>query len=118
MLNEKPLTHFYPKLAASADVKAELRMRFGDSTEHMISLLREGVELPDEFADAHDILYCLVHNDAKSVDSTSVEGSEAGEYEIEVMEFAGVYFVEAPQFDTIGYFETEAEASEAISMNW
>ena len=118
MSDEKPLTYFYPKLLASDVVQKALRAELCDKAEHVTDLLQRGDELPGELDYIHELLYNLVHDEAKSVDSTSVEGSEAGEYEIEVMEFAGVYFVEAPQFDTIGYFETEAEASEAIRRNW
>lgn len=118
MVHENPLTHFYPILAASKDVRLALRPDFGDFTDRILPLLREGEELPDEFTDVHAILHDLVHIDARCLDSTSVEGSEAGDYEIKVMEFAGVYFVEAPQFDTMGYFETKDEANMAIGMNW
>lgn len=118
MIPENPLTHFYPILATSKEVRLALQSGFGDDADQIVSLLRKGQELPDEYTDVHDVLHDLVHNDARGVDSTSVEGSEAGDYDINVTEFAGVYFVEAPQFDPLGYFWSRDEANEAIRMRW
>lgn len=118
MLNKKSLTEFYPKLAKSDDVQKALQEELGDKTEQVVKLLLSGHELPEDLLCIHDLLYDLVHNEAQCVDSTSFEGSEAGEYEIEVLEYHGVFYVKAPQFDTIGYFETLDEANHAIEMNW
>jgi hypothetical protein len=118
MSDEKPLEYFYPKLASSAVVKDTLKAGFGEKSDRVDLLLLEGGELPQEFSSVHDDLYDLVHNDAEVVRGFAAGGSEAGEYPINVMLFEGVYFVEAPQFDDIGYFPTEKDAVKALTMNW
>lgn len=118
MSDEKPLEYFYPKLASSAVVKNALKAGFGEKLDRIVLLLLESGELPQEFSSVHDKLYDLVHNDAELARGFLAGGSEAGEYPIDVMLFEGVFFIQAPQFDDIGYFSTEKDAVKALTMNW
>ncbi len=91
---------------------------FDHEAKEILSFMAEGRSLSDAFADLHGLIADLVHNEAEEVSRTLIEGSEAGEYPVSVMQFAGIFFVSAPQFDTIGYFSSHEEAEKQISLNW
>ena len=118
MSNEKPLEAFYPILAASPLVKEALGKQFGEKTDKILLALSEGIELPEELSAEECFISDLVENEAELVREFATTGSEAGDYPIYVMGYEGVYFVQAPQFDTLAFFGTEKEAVEALFGNW
>ncbi|MDF1658778.1 MAG: hypothetical protein P1U58_14280 [Verrucomicrobiales bacterium] len=115
---ERPIDFFYPKLADLQEEDAALRKRFGGKTCEVLALMKGRTEFPEDYVEAHYLMEDLVRDSARDVIGMWVEGSEAGEYQVEVREFGGVYFVSAPQFDDIGYFETEEDAETAMRNNW
>lgn len=117
-INQQSLTDFYPGLASSTRVRKALKESFGEEAKPIVSAMKSGAELAQKHIEAHDIIYELVKEKAKIVRRFAAEGSEAGEYPINVMQFACVYFVEAPQFDDIEFFATDDEAAKAIAANW
>jgi len=115
---QRPLTDFYAQLTSSTRIRKALKECFGDEFGPIVTAMRAETELAQEHVDAHDIIYELIKEKAKVVRRFVVEGSEAGEYPINIMQFACVYFIQASQFDDIEFFASADEAAEAITMNW
>lgn len=52
----------------------------------------------------------LVHNESHEVSEIDAWGGDENHYQIRILRFGPVFWIEANEFDDIGYFATEAEA--------
>ncbi len=104
-------------LIADNYVVKALRRQFGECSTEIIDAVMSG-KFP-EFGDihTHDFLQDLLHNDARLYVRFYARGS-FGTYPITVSGLGGVYFFQAPDFGTTGYFLDLACAKEAIASNW
>jgi hypothetical protein len=85
----------------------------------IIVKMKAGESLSDEELGAHDTIHDLVHND--SIVAYSLEGWSSAcndTFPINVMQFGSVFWIEAPEFDDIGYFDTLEEAKDAAEFNY
>jgi hypothetical protein len=77
-----------------------------------------GQELSQEELDeCSDAIADLVMNESEAVDGFSGLGSYDA-FPINVMQFGDVYWIEAPEFDDIGYFSSKQEAMDAAEFNY
>jgi hypothetical protein len=65
-----------------------------------------------------DLLVDLVGNQAAHAREFFAKGSEAGAYPVAVMNYEGVFFVRAPQFEDVTYFLSEDDAVCYAKENW
>lgn len=66
----------------------------------------EGILTPD----AHDFFLDQVSNDSECLETYDCFGS-GGEFGVSIMEWRGIFWVQAPEFDHIGYFLSVEEAA-------
>jgi hypothetical protein len=116
--NQKPLDSFTADLIRLERVQEQLRKDLGAESEEIIKKALAGAQLSVSDLDAcHDILVDLVMNESEPTKSfTGLGGYD--EFAINVMKFGGVYWIEAPEFDDIGYFSSEDEASSIAEDNY
>jgi hypothetical protein len=119
LFGAKPLESFFPSLAALPSVQTALREEFGKDAPAIIAKMKAGEPLSDEELGAHDIIHDLVHND--SVEADSLEGWSSADndtFGINVMQFGSVFWIQAMEFDDIGYFDKLQNAKEAAEANY
>jgi hypothetical protein len=115
----KPLESFFPSLAALPVVQTALRDEFGKDGSAIIAKMKAGESLSDEKLGAHDIILDLVHNNSDVADSLAGWSSAYDDtFPINVMQFGSVFWIEAEEFDDIGYFDTLEEAKGAATFNY
>ena len=71
----------------------------------------------DDLDNCYDIVANLITNDSETVGSYTGLGG-LGEFSISVMKFYNVYWIEAPEFDDVGYFESLENAKDAAEFNY
>ena len=119
MYGAKPLESFLPSLAALPSVQAALTEEFGKDGLTIIAKMNTGETLSDEELGAHDIIHDLVHNNSVVPDSLAGWSSASDDtFSINVMQFGSVFWIEAPEFDDIGYFDTPEDAKAAAEANY
>jgi hypothetical protein len=115
----KPLESFFPSLAALPSVQTALREEFGEGSSAIIAKLKAGESLSDEELGAHDTIHDLVHNDSVGADSLEGWSSACDDtFAINIMQFEIVFWIEAMEFDDIGYFDTLEDAKAAAEFNY
>lgn len=68
---------------------------------------------PDEF---HDFAYDEVHNSGKEIHHEVAYGG-LGPFHIQVIEYSGIFYLCAPDFDNVGYFLKKEEALECADAS-
>jgi hypothetical protein len=86
-------------------------------TGRILSKLTSQEPLVEEELSAHDIVVDLIHNHSEVEHSLTGLGS-AGEFPINIMRFGTVYWIEAPEFDDIGYFDSVESARQCAEGNY
>src|SRR5262249_44142524 len=115
----KPLESFFPSLAELPSVQTALREEFGKDGSVIIAKMKAGESLSDEELGAHDIIHDIVHNNSVVTDSLAGWSSADNDiFPINVMQFGSVFWIEAPEFDDIGYFDTAKDAKEVAEANY
>ena len=109
-LGTKSLEAFLPSLASLAFVREALELEFKQAP-NILAKLKAGQSLStEELAAAHDCISDLVRNESDVVDSLTGKGS-FDDFSINIMQFESVFWIDAAEFDEIGYFATFEEAS-------
>jgi hypothetical protein len=115
----KPLESFFPSLAALPSVQTALRDEFGKDGSAIIAKMKAGESLCDEELGAHDTIHELVRYNSVVADSLAGWSSACDDtFPINVMQFGSIFWIEAPEFDDIGYFDTLEEAKGAAEANY
>jgi hypothetical protein len=115
----RPLESFFPSLAALASVQTALIKEFGKDGSTIITKMKAGESLSYEELRAHNTIHELVHNDSVVADSLAGWSSACNDiFSINVMQFGSVFWIEAPEFDDIGYFDTLEQAKGVAEFNY
>jgi hypothetical protein len=114
----RPLESFFPTLAALGSVRARLRAKFRGWTQAVLAKLKAGLPLSEEELDAHDIITDLVMNDSVVKKTILGLGAYDDEFPINIMKFGNVYWIDALEFDGIGYFATFKAAKDCAEFNY
>jgi hypothetical protein len=113
----RPLETFFPVLAALDSVKERLRAEFRGRTQAVLAKLKVELPLTEDEQSAHDIITDLVDNE--SVAKKTIWGlGNGGEFPINIMKFGNVYWIDATEFDPIGYFATLKAARHYAEFNY
>jgi len=115
--NTFPLETFYPQLCLAVPVIDALKDNFPDNAEDIINKLKSGIELQGDEIKAEYIIADLVSNDSEIVDTLTGYGYD-GEFSIEIMKLGPVFWIRAPEFDNIGFFNSSMEAGDYASYNF
>ena len=119
IFGDKPLKSFFPSLAALPSVQIALRKEFGKDVSAIIAKMKVGRVLSNEELGAHDTIHDLVHNSSVVADTLAGWSSACDDtFSINVMQFGSVFWIEAPEFDDIGYFDTLEDAKAAAEANY
>jgi len=95
-----------------------LRKRFGKAAEKVIIQL-VAREMPEcDGVHVHDFLADLLANEGRLYRQFTARGSAAGKYPIQIRGLGGVYYYQANEFGTRGYFLSLEEAEESVRENW
>jgi hypothetical protein len=111
----KPLEAVLPALATIESVQTALHDEFGERSAEIVNKLKSGLPLLDCELSAYDIITDIVGNESAVEWSTAGLGSE-DEFPINVMRFGTVYWIEAQEFDPLGYFETIEQAIDVAEI--
>ena len=118
MFGQKPLDSFSTRLIRTKRVQDEMKRILGDEAKHIIDKVMADQALSqDDIDNCHDLLTDLVGNELEPETGFKGFGS-AGEFGINVMNFEGVYWISAPEFNDIGYFGSREEAEAVAEMNY
>lgn len=98
-------------------VQKALRKHFAEHAQECITRLMSGAECFSVEVDIENFLPELMMNDARNYGEFTARGSY-GRYPIQIKGLGGVYFYEAPEFDSIGYFLSIEDAADAIINDW
>lgn len=104
----QPLAAFYPLLASDSRIRTALEGEFAEATPGIIAKLSSGEALSESELGGEDTIHDLVMNESEV--EASIEALGAGVFFINILSFGGIFWVQAPEFDDIGYFETLEEA--------
>jgi hypothetical protein len=119
ILGAKPLESLFPSLAALSSVQTALRKEFGKHAPAILAKMKAGKSLSDQELGAHDTIHDLVSNNSIVADSlTGWSSADDDTFGINIMQFGSVFWIEAPEFDDIGYFDTLEDAKEAAKFNY
>jgi hypothetical protein len=119
ILGAKPLESFFPSLVALPSVQTALRKEFGKHAPAIVSKMKAGESLSDEELGAHDTIHDLIQNNSVVADSLAGWSSAYDDtFAINIMQFGSVFWIEAMEFDDIGYFDTLKDAKEAAEANY
>ncbi len=113
-----PLSVFYPLLAQASEVEDRLSRALGDNAKATLRLMARGDVSDDQAANLDPFLKELIAEHGALARQFECVGSLDGAYPISLCEFYGVFYIQAPDFDLTGYFESCDEAASYITQNW
>lgn len=104
-------------LIDDSHVRDQIIRTFKEGAPKILTALAVGDDSQLQNDDVDTFLEELLYNDGRLYKRYTARGSE-DTYYINIRGLGGVYFYEAPEFDTTGYFLSIDEASYAIEMDW
>jgi hypothetical protein len=105
-------------LAESPRVADRLRTEFGPhESELALEMLRQSKLTGDLGDSVHDFLSDEISNEAEESWSRDAVGGY-GPYSVRIMDYEGVLFVRANEFDDVGYFTDFDAAQDYVYSNW
>jgi hypothetical protein len=112
------LTEACKVLAESRLVQTFLKEEFGsDRYSEAIKLMEDGKLDSDLGLSIHDLFLDLIVNQATIVWSGFI-ANENDNWPVHVMEYEGIFWVGAVEFDPVGYFLDMASAISFVRINW
>jgi hypothetical protein len=103
-----PLESFYPQLAEHGEVKEEIKKLFGKDTDRILGAMIAGTLTEEENTEIDAPLRDLVNNGWEE-ETFYGQGSD-GYFPISVRGIESVYYIQASEFDDIGYFASAQDA--------
>jgi hypothetical protein len=119
-----PLEGTLATLARSKLVRTLLRQDFGSALDReAVAMLMTGKLSADLGGRIHDILTDEIKNGATPVWSGETydpndEDNPDRTFGVQILEYERVYFVEALEYDDVGYFLSKAKAKKFVFGNW
>ena len=107
-----PLNSLYPRLAKNQVIKDELKRTFGEDTPLILKKMIAGTTTKDEDDTIYDNLTELINNDGQ--ENTFYANGSDGCFPITVRGISCCWFIQANEFDDIGYF-TSAKSARAYA---
>ncbi len=116
MIIQNDIEGYCPELLQDVRIKDALLEAFPQNHEDaMAKFLKE--EYKGIGGDVHDLITELIHNESTVVDSFEGQGC-AGEFPITIYQFGPLFWVNALEFDDVGYFDTADEAMAYACEEW
>ena len=113
----EPLAAFYGVLLEGQPLNRAVIEHFGPDAEAVLSGMRGGA-VPPEYEDAlRDIVIEVLQAEAQAVRSLDGRG-DLGEFPITIMRSGTVFWIEAAEFDDVGYFGDLGTALNAAEANY
>src|SRR6266481_7585127 len=107
ILGAKSLESFFPSLAGLRSVQTVLRKEFGKRAPAIVAKMKTGRSLSDEEVGAYDTVCDLIRSNSFVADSlTGWSSADDDTFGINIMQFGSIFWIEAQEFDDIGYFDT------------
>ena len=103
MCEPMKLEHFLQSLAQDQRVQEEIAARKGETLQDLL----DSGELED-----------FLKNEGDSIDTIEASGGPEHCFDIEIRAFGPVYWIQAHEFDDIGYFASEKEAHQFASEEY
>jgi hypothetical protein len=102
------LGSLYPQLAKNPEAIESLKQPFGEDTPRILEKMIAGTLTEDEDATIDGVMTDLIHNGWHE-DEYCGRGSD-GHFSITVRGIDSYYFIQASEFDDIGYFTRVSDA--------
>jgi hypothetical protein len=118
LFGAKPLDSFFPAFAKLALVRSALQKHFQKEAAGILKKLSAKLPLEGDELAAHDIIHDLVMNESEAADAIEALGSYEDTFSIVIMKFGSVYWVQAAEFDDVGYFDTIEKAKAFAESNF
>ena len=115
---EHPIKEFFPQLALDPRIINELNRQAGDKSEPLRQGMLSGSLSEIDAEQVLDFITDLIINEAVEVDRQLGLGAYDEQFPISVMRFGPIYWVEANEFDPIGYFKSQEHAEEVAGMEY
>jgi hypothetical protein len=111
----RPLEEFFPQLADDASVIELVERLYGTNSAAVIQAMKSQGGDADGLEPLFDAIMDLMSDREESVYSFEVEAlsSYSDTATIDVLTFAGLYWVSSLEFGDIGYFSSEEDAKRA-----
>jgi hypothetical protein len=106
---------FYPLLLDNKETHDAFVEELGEKAKALLLKAKNGLLTNDEEAVVHDTLYELIINCEQREFSLTGCGSEDN-FLIEVMRFGPIYWIYAPEFEDIGYFNDKHKTLEVAKI--
>ena len=113
-----PLRAFYPLLAQASEVEDRLSGALGKTAKATLHLMAQGNVSNTQAANLDPFLKEVIAEHGALARQFECVGSLDDAYPISLCEFYGVFYIQAPDFDLTGYFESCDEAASYITQNW
>ncbi len=94
-----------------------IRKQFGYSSDSVLSALEIGKFPEVDGIHLYDFLTDLLLNEPRKF-KTYWAKNEDGAYPIQIFGLGSVFYYWAPEFDRVGYFDSEEAAASDIVSNW
>jgi hypothetical protein len=107
----RSLESFFTALADRESVAVEIRERFRERAPSILGKLKEGVALVGDEIGAGDIIHGLVTNGTDIVDTIEALDPYGEPFEIDIMKYGPVYWIQVPEFDNTEYFDSQEKAN-------
>ena len=116
----EPIEAFYPRLALMPSIQAALKMKYGKASAGLLQKLLEGAPFDEGSPeDVEDFIHDQVHQNAVCVHSIeAMAADEWDSFDIDVMHYGPLFFIQANEYDDIGFFETLEMARNQAEGEW
>ncbi|MER2266795.1 hypothetical protein [Methylobacterium oxalidis] len=111
------LAYFGAMLSSHDIIQSAIKNEFGCHAKDNLEILRRSEDLACKDESLVDLVEESVHCNAELAGSLAAWG-DYGEFAINLMRFGNMYWIDASDFDNIGYFCTFESALEYAELNY
>lgn len=111
------LDYFYEELAKDPRIRLALEKEFGEKAPVILAKLTNEEELEGDELGALDTITDLVLSEGEAQETIGCWGGE-GEFPLNIIRFGPVFWIQAPEFDDIGFFDSLKEAIEVAESEF
>lgn len=114
------LEHYLDRFIHSEEVKNEIKVIYEEpEADQILNLIQHNKDLGNFKDNIYDLILDLILNCENGVVGLSGWSTNSNsEFGINILEFAGVYFVRAPEFDDSDFFNSKKEAIKWAEYNY
>jgi hypothetical protein len=117
MHSPQALESFYPSLATVEEVQSAIKRSFGDAAADILARMAAGTSPTVDAERLHDEMLGIITNEAGEDEVFYGSGSD-GRFPITIRCFGPACFIQAQEFDDIGFFPTTSAARDFAEIEF